>query len=201
MIAAPFAHIGLRVGALPGELLRAGALRLLPPLTAEPLDFRTDFPPGRTRWDGRLRVVAVERKSGRRVVFGSPGAPNASVAEAVAASCSVPMIFAPAVIEDVEYVDGALWSPSNADVAPVSRDAQVLLVSSMASPHGPFNAAVRTVARTAAFLESSALIARGASVRTITPDRNSAVSIGRDLMRDAQLSQTFDAGYSQGFSY
>ena len=53
------------------------------------------------------------------------------------------MIFAPAVIEGVEYVDGALWSPTNADVAPVGRDAQVLLVSPMASRHGPFNAAVR----------------------------------------------------------
>jgi NTE family protein len=200
-IAAPFAHIGLRLGTVPGQLLRAGALRLVPPLDAHPLDFRAEFPPRRTRWDGRLRVLAVERRSGRRVTFGAPGAPNASVAEAVAASCSVPMIFAPTVIDDIEYVDGALWSPSNADVAPAHRDAQVLLASPMASVHGPFNAAVRAVARTAAHLEAAALTARGASVRIITPDRNSAVSIGSDLMQDAQLERTLEAGYQQGLSY
>jgi NTE family protein len=200
-IAAPFAHIGLRVAALPGGLLRAGALRLLPPLDAEPLDFRGEFPPRRTRWDGRLRVVAVERKSGRRVVFGAPGAPNASVAEAVAASCSVPMIFAPTTIEGVEYVDGAVWSPSNADVAPARRDAQVLIASPMASAHGPFTSAVRALSLAAAHLEASALTARGARVRIITPDRNSAASIGRDLMRDAGLPQTLEAGYNQGLSY
>jgi NTE family protein len=200
-IAAPFAHIGLRLGTLPGELLRAGAMRLLPAAPGdEPLDFRGKFRGRRNRFDGRLRVVAVERRSGRRVTFGAPGAPNATVAEAVAASCSVPVMFAPTLIGEVEYVDGALWSPSNADVAPVDRDAQVLLVSPMASLHGPFNAAVRAVSRTAANLEAAALTARGASVRVITPDRNSAVSIGRDLMRDAQLTQTLEAGYRQGLT-
>jgi NTE family protein len=200
-IAAPFAHLGLRVATLPGALLRAGALRLVPESESEQLDFNTEFPADRTRWDGRLRIVAVERRSGRRITFGAPGAPNASVAEAVAASCSVPMIFAPTVIDGIEYVDGALWSPSNADVAPAGRDAQVLLASPMASAHGPFNAAVRAVARTAAHLEAAALTARGASVRIITPDRNSAVSIGSDLMRDAQLEQSLEAGYEQGLSY
>jgi NTE family protein len=200
-IAAPFAQVGLRMGALPGELLRAGALRLLPGVPGdEHLDFNAEFSGRRNRFDGRLRVVAVERRSGRRVTFGAPGAPGATVAEAVAASCSVPVVFTPTVIDDVEYVDGALWSPSNADVAPVDRDAQVLLVSPMASSHGPFNAGVRALSRTAAFLESSALNARGARVRIITPDRNSAVSIGRHLMRDGQLQQTHEAGYRQGLS-
>jgi predicted acylesterase/phospholipase RssA len=111
------------------------------------------------------------------------------------------MIFAPTVIDDVEYVDGALWSPTNADVAPAHRDAQVLIASPMASSHGPFNAAVRALSRTAVHLEAAALTARGASVRIITPDRNSAVSIGSDLMRDARLSQTLEAGYDQGLSY
>jgi NTE family protein len=200
-IAAPFAHIGLRVGTLPGGLLRAGALRLLPAEPGdEPLDFRGEFRGRQNRFDGRLRVVAVERRSGRRVTFGAPGAPSATVAEAVAASCSVPVMFAPTVIGDVEYVDGAVWSPTNADVAPVDRDAQLLLASPMASLHGPFNAAVRALSRTAAHLEAAALTARGARVRIITPDRNSAVSIGRDLMRDAQLTQTLEAGYRQGLT-
>jgi hypothetical protein len=111
------------------------------------------------------------------------------------------MVFAPTVIDGVEYVDGALWSPTNADIAPATRDAQVLLVSPMASLHGPFNAAVRALSLAAAQLEAAALTARGASVRIITPDRNSAASIGSDLMRDTQLSETLAAGYNQGLSY
>lgn len=199
-IAAPFAQVGLRVGTLPGQAVRAVALRAVPRSTTGELDFVAAFPPSQARFDGRLRIVAVERRSGRRVVFGAPGAPDASVAEAVAASCSVPLIFAPTVIEDVEYVDGALWTPTNADVAPARRDSQVLLLSPMASSHGPFNAMVRGLTRAAANVESAALVARGARVRLITPDRNSAVSIGPDLMRDAQLDQTLEAGYRQGLS-
>lgn len=200
-IAAPFAYIGLRVATLPGELLRAGALRLVPASSSEELDFSYQFSAETSRFDGRLRIVAVERSSGRRVVFGAPGAPVASVAEAVSASCSVPMVFPPAVIDGVEYVDGALWSPTNADVAPARRDAQVLLVSPMAGVYGPFSAAVRALSRAAAHLEAAALTARGARVRIVTPDRNSAVAMGSDLMLDAHLAQTLEAGYQQGLSY
>lgn len=200
-IAAPFANIGLRVATLPGEVLRAGALRLVPASSTEELDFSREFSAEATRFDGRLRVVAVERGSGRRVVFGAPGAPIASVAEAVSASCSVPMVFTPTVIDGVEYVDGALWSPTNADVAPARRDAQVLVVSPMAGVYGPFNAAVRALSRAAAHLEAAALTARGARVRIVTPDRNSAVAIGSDLMLKAHLDQTLEAGYQQGLSY
>jgi len=40
--------------------------------------------------DRKTWVVAVDYDSGRRVVFGQPGSPPASLAEAVTASCSVP---------------------------------------------------------------------------------------------------------------
>ena len=49
-------------------------------------------------------------------------------------------------------------------------------------------------------LEVSALKARGVRVRIITPDRDSARSIGRDLMADARLQQTIETGYMQGLS-
>src|SRR6185295_6010594 len=39
-------------------------------------------------FDGRLRVAAVDRGSGARVLFGAPGAPTASVRDAVLASCA-----------------------------------------------------------------------------------------------------------------
>jgi predicted acylesterase/phospholipase RssA len=46
-------------------------------------------------FDGRLRIVALDQANGKRAVFGVPGAPPASVVEAVAASCAAPGIFPP----------------------------------------------------------------------------------------------------------
>src|SRR5204863_7319080 len=125
------------------------------------------------RFDGRLRVTAVDRRSGRRVVFGSPGAPRTGVAEAVAASCTVPWLFAPVTIGGREYVDGGVWSPTNLDAAPAGRDTEVLCLSvaasaafALTSPTGFVRAAVTG----AEAVESLVLRRRGASVRTIGPD-------------------------------
>jgi NTE family protein len=120
------------------------------------------------------------------------------VAQALSASCALPLTFAPAVIGGHEYVDGAVWSTTNADVAPAGRDAEVLIVGPMTSLHGPFHGGVRAAARTAMLLEASALKARGARVRIITPDRGSAASIGRDLMSAERLAATQASGYAQG---
>jgi NTE family protein len=197
-IAAPFAQLGFRLGKSPGEALRSAALRLVPSSASETLDFGGAFGADGGRFDGRLRVVAVERASGRRVVFGSPGAPQATVEQAVTASCALPLVFAPAMIDGREYVDGAIWSTSNADVAPAQRDAQVLIVAPMASLYGPFNALVRSAARAALLLEASAMRTRGARARIITPDRSSAASLGRDLMSTERLAATQASGYGQG---
>lgn len=199
-IAAPFAQIGLRAGRMPGELLRSVAVRLIPSPAEGALDFGDAFGDDGGRFDGRLRVVAVDRASGRRVVFGSPGAPDATIAQALSASCALPLTFAPAVIGGREYVDGAVWSTTNADVAPASRDAQVLVLAPMASLYGPFHQGVRALARASMLLEASALKARGARVRVISPDRSSSLEIGRNLMSDARLQETHAAGYGQGLS-
>ncbi|MFF2953490.1 patatin-like phospholipase family protein [Kitasatospora sp. NPDC057965] len=63
-----------------------------------------------------LRVVAVDYRTGRRVVFGDPGAPPARVDEAVMASCAIPGWFAPVPVGGTEYVDGGCWSATNADL-------------------------------------------------------------------------------------
>ncbi len=88
------------------------------------------------RFDGRLRVATVDRRTGRRVVFGRPGAPHATVADAVTASCAVPWLFAPVTIAGREYVDGGVWSPTNLDAAPVGRDTHVLCLNPTAGING-----------------------------------------------------------------
>ena len=100
----PFALAGLEPA---GRAVRAAALASAPA-----------GPPARRRrrphrllhaeFDGRLRIAAVERRTGRRVIFGAPGAPAATVRDAVLASCAVPWLFAPVTIGDREYVDGGV---------------------------------------------------------------------------------------------
>jgi NTE family protein len=166
----------------------------------DPTSAQADTPATGAVWDGRLRVVAVERRSGRRVVFGSPGAPDATVDEAVQASCSVPWIFAPVSIGGVEYVDGGVWSPTSLDVAPARREARVLCLCPTAGLHGPLPLPTRAASRTATLVEAATLARRGAHVQIIAPDRDSAAAIGRDLMASEPAAEILAAAYRQGLT-
>jgi NTE family protein len=153
------------------------------------------------RFDGRLRVVAVDRDSGRRVVFGAPGAPQATVAQAVQASCSVPWIFAPVRIGGREYVDGGVWSNTNLDIAPGGRATQVLCLNPIMSLDIALASAfglLRAIAGSTAALETLALRGRGAKVRMIGPAPEIGRVMGPNLM-DARLREDVLAGgYAQG---
>lgn len=152
------------------------------------------------QFDGRLRVTAVDRNSGRRVAFGSPRAPRATVAEAVTASCTVPWLFAPVDIGGREYVDGGVWSPTNLDIAPVGQGAQVLCLNPTASltVTADMIGVFRRVSRTAAAIETLALRRRGATVRTFAPSAACAAEMGLNLMDRRRASQVLSAGYRQG---
>ena len=112
------------------------------------------------RFDGRLRIAAVDRARGKRVMFGAPDEPKATVAEAVLASCAVPWIFAPVEIGGREYVDGGVWSPTNLDAVPAGRGTRVLALIPTA---GATLAPLRTASAAAAGYESMALRAKGAT--------------------------------------
>src|ERR687890_442249 len=78
-----------------GLAVRAAALRAAPSTTRSLGGLRRQLETLGARFDGRLRISAVDRANGRRVMFGAPGAPAAEVSEAVLASCAVPWVFAP----------------------------------------------------------------------------------------------------------
>src|SRR5436190_14396638 len=63
-----------------------------------------------------LWIVACDYANGRRVPFGRADAPEADLADAVAASCAIPGFYKPVTIAGRRYVDGGLWSTSNLDV-------------------------------------------------------------------------------------
>jgi NTE family protein len=152
-------------------------------------------------WDGRLRVAAVELESGRRIIFDGTEDPPVSVAEAVQASCAIPGVFRPLSVDGASYVDGGVWSPTNIDVAEVKQGSRVLCLNptgSMRSPTATPVAAIAAVSRGAAQLEAAALRRRRASVRVISPDRDSAEAMGGQLMNPANRDQVIAAGLAQG---
>ena len=199
---AAFAPLALGVAAPGGAVLRATMLRRLPRPSSTLNSLRTHIERSGARFDGRLRVTAVDRRNGRRVVFGSPRAPHASVAEAVTASCTVPWLFAPVEIAGREYVDGGVWSPTNLDAAPTGRDTHVLCLHPMANIAGthPLLAVIRRVGRTAVSFEALVVRRRGARVQWVAPDAQAAAAMGSNFMDRAPRAQVLAAGYAQGLS-
>jgi NTE family protein len=197
---ATFAPLALGVAAPGGALLRALLLRGLPRPPDRLTQLREQVERSAARFDGRLRVTAVDRGSGRRVVFGSPGAPHATVAQAVEASCTVPWLFAPVRIGAREYVDGGVWSPTNLDAAPAGRDTCVLCLNptaSLATTHTMLTV-MRNVARSAVSIEGLALRRRGARVRTVAPNAECAAAMGYNFMDQEPRTRVLSAGYRQG---
>jgi NTE family protein len=198
---APLASLAIGVTARPGASLRRAALRAVPSGRRSLEELRRIVERTGASWDGRLRIVAVERESGRRVVFGAPDAPAASVAVAVQASCAIPGVFRPVLAAGREYVDGGAWSPTNADVAEVQRGDRVLCLNPTASlrpSRRSLFGAFGPVSRGVAGAEALALRARGAHVSTINPDRDSAAAMGDDLMSTSRRAAVIEAGFAQG---
>jgi NTE family protein len=118
-----------RLGAIAAGLLPAGAVPTA--VIAEGLaPLFLDGWPATPLW-----ICAVALDTGRRVVFGRDGAPDADVGAAVAASCAIPGFFTPVEIAGVRYVDGGVHSPTNADLLK-SLDLDLVIISSPMSAAG-----------------------------------------------------------------
>lgn len=167
----PLAPLALALARPGGALVRAAALARIEPPRAMLDDLGARIAAHGLVFDGQLRVVCVERATGRRVVFGAPGAPPATVAQAVQASCSLPWVNGPVRIDERDYVDGGIWSPTNLDAAPALRDTHVLCLAPMAGPLGrrERHGAIRAATLSALTLETLALRRRGALVQVVVP--------------------------------
>ncbi len=93
----------------------------------------------------RFRVVGVELRTARRVVFaadddvddldGRARRRHATPAQAVAASCAVPGVFRPATIAGRDYLDGGVHSADALDLVGTTRFDLVVVSSPMSSRH------------------------------------------------------------------
>lgn len=87
----------------------------------------------RHEWPDRdLKVIAVDATNGERAVFTRDS--GVGLVDAVSASCAVPGVWPPITVAGTRYVDGGVWSGSNADLA-VGADR--VLVLSPTLPDGP----------------------------------------------------------------
>jgi NTE family protein len=200
---ATFAPVALGLAAPGGALVRAAMLQRVPRGGDDLSRLRARIERSGARFDGRLRVTAVDRRSGRRIVFGSPGAPDVTVAQAVTASCTVPWLFAPVAINGREYVDGGVWSPTNLDAAPAGRGTHVLCLNPTASLAGTQKAlaAIRTVSRSAVSVEAMVLRRRGAAVTLVAPSAECAAAMGTNFMDPEPSDRVIAAAYRQGLRF
>jgi NTE family protein len=90
---------------------------------------------GSKAWPDRdgIWISAFNLDFGYRVVFGREDAPKATLADAVAASCSIPGWYEPVTIDGVRYVDGGTWSATSADLLRDQSLDHVYVVAPMAS--------------------------------------------------------------------
>src|SRR4051794_4561837 len=166
-VAAPLAAFGLRATEPGGAALRRAALRRVPAGRRSLGGLGRELERAGVRWDGRLTLAAVDMDNGRRGMFGSPDAPDASIADAVEASCSIPGVFRPVVIAGRRYVDGGAWSPTNMDRAPAGRGTRVLCLNPTGSVRSSVIAPLSgLLSSSIAGVEALALERRGAHVTT-----------------------------------
>jgi NTE family protein len=199
--AAPLASLAFASTAGGGAMVRRTLLRRVSPGSRSLDELGRMIEQTGVRWDGRLRIVAVELETGRRVVFGAADAPDLSVAEAVQASCAIPGVFRPVAADGHTYVDGGAWSPTNADAAEVARGDRVLVLNptgSLRPAMGTLAGTLGAVSRGIAASESLVLRDRGAVVSAINPDEASASGMGANLMDPRLRGAVIEAGLAQG---
>jgi len=146
-------------------------------------------------------IVAMDYDSGRRTVFGRAGAPEASLRQAVMASCAIPGWYTPVQIGRRRYVDGGTCSPTSLDlVASLGLD-EVVVLSPMTSLDydAPTSVAARVERRIRRVVtrrlvrEVKKVAATGTRVTLLGPGREDLEAIGANLMdprRRARVLET-----------
>lgn len=139
---------------------------------------------------GDLRITGVSCATGRRIVWDAgSGVP---LLRAVAASCSVPTIFPPITVGEDRFVDGGVWSGSNADVVADDSVDWALFIG-LGGEWSPF------ISWCGASLEPEAetLRARGIRLETITPGQQFA-PVAVNLMDPSGREAALEAGKADG---
>lgn len=135
-------------------------------------------------WPAGLVIVATDARSGRPAYF--TAATQIPLARAVAASCAIPGVFPPVLIDDRPHFDGGLRSPANLDVAE-GCEAVVAIT--------PLTGSLRAHRRPGA---QAARLATSARVVLIAPDSPARRAIGLDVVAATRIKPALAAGRRLG---
>jgi NTE family protein len=145
-------------------------------------------------------IVAMDYDSGKRVPFGRDAAPEAGLADAVTASCSIPGWYAPVEIGGRRYVDGGVCSSTSLDLLAGHGLDEVFVIAPMVSfaydePSGVAARLERRVRRAITrrlMREAEKVQVGGTRVTMLGPGPEDLEGIGANLMdasrRDAVLA-------------
>jgi NTE family protein len=136
-------------------------------------------------WPDRpLQVTAIDAHTGDFVVFDA--ASEASLVDAVGASCAVPGVWPPVTIGRRRFIDGGMRSPANADLAAGHDRVVIIAPLGRGSPRIPGPQA-----------QAAELRAAGAQVVVVTPDAAARTAIGHDVLDLGRRSAAARAGRDQ----
>jgi NTE family protein len=148
-------------------------------------------PPPAVAWPAQHTwIICVDYEAGRRVAFGRPGSPPASLAEAVVASCSIPGWHEPKIIGERQYVDGGVRSATSLDLLASVGLEEVYVLAPMASyemdkPRNPALRAERLVRQwvtNSLTREVAKVEATGTKVIALTPGPEDLSAMGINAM-------------------
>jgi len=139
-------------------------------------------------WPRSLVITAVDVDDGAFAWWGvDAGIP---LVRAVAASSALPGIFPPITIAGRRYMDGAMRSPTSADLA-IGSDVVVIVAAPSRSEQSD-----RQIAA-----ETATIRAAGGEIVEIRPDAESSTAFGPDPMDSNRQSLVFEAGLRQGSAW
>jgi NTE family protein len=133
---------------------------------------------------GNLLITAVDADTGEFTTFGSGS--GVDLVDAVGASCAVPGVWPPVVINGRRWMDGGMRSPANADLA-AGYD-RVVVVAPIVRGFKPLPSVTDQVAELARNCQAVALLA---------PDAASVAAFGRNLLDPQSRAPSARAGYEQ----
>ena len=144
-------------------------------------------------------ITAVDTESGERVAFdATQGVP---LARAIAASASVPALFASVTINGRRYMDGQVHSSTHADILlshPTAQKPREVLIAMPTNSHT--SPGIGAHAERAVEAEIAALEAAGCKVRLITPAAETVERIGTNLMDSNKALEAYAVGFETGLA-
>jgi len=132
----------------------------------------------------RLVITAVDADTGECATFDS--ASGLGLIEAVSASCAVPGVWPPVLINGRRWMDGGMRSAANADLA--AGFGRVVVLAPLWRGMRVMPSAVR---------QCQQLAAGGSAVALVTPNAEALAALGPNLLDSARRADAARAGYAQ----